>query len=69
MSQEIKIPAYDAEELWCEIEQEGFGYWVQHYGYKQNKDQELKKLSYEAKTALNKLDVYMQNIFDHYNIG
>jgi hypothetical protein len=69
MSKEIKLSAYDAEELWCEIESEGLGYWVQHYGYKKNKDEELKRLSKEAKLAVNKLDTYMQSIFDHYEIG
>ncbi len=69
MSKEIKLSVFDAEELWCEIESEGFGYWVQHYGYKKNKDEELKRLSKEAKLALNKLDTYMQSIFNHYEIG
>jgi hypothetical protein len=69
MESKIKLSAYDAEELWCEIESEGLGYWVQHYGYKKNKDEELAALCREAKTAMRKLDNYINNIFEHYDIG
>jgi hypothetical protein len=69
MESKIKLSAYDAEELWCEIESEGLGYWVQHYGYKKNKDEELKRLSKEAKFAMNKLREHIDAIWEHYDIG
>lgn len=69
MSKEIKLSEEEAEQLWSEIENEGFGYWVQHYGYEGTEDPELIQLCKQAKQALNKLDMYTQAIFDHYEIG
>jgi len=59
----------EAEQLWNEIEHEGLGYWVQHYGYKGTKDQKLVELCERAKLIMNELDAYTQAIFDKYDIG
>lgn len=69
MSKEIHLSEEEAEQLWNEIEAEGFGYWVQHYGYKEEADPDLQYLCEDAKAALNKLEKYVQAIFDHYDIG
>ena len=59
----------NAEQLWSEIENEGLGYWVQHYGYKGTEDPKLVELCEKAKLAMNELDSYTQAIFDKYNLG
>lgn len=57
----------EAEQLWNEIENEGLGYWVQHYGY-EGDDKVLERLCEEARKAINALDEYTQEIFDSHNI-
>ena len=69
MSKEIKLSEEEAEQLWGEIESEGFGYWVQEYGYDGEEDPELVKLCEEAKTAMNKLRKHIDAIWEHYEIG
>jgi hypothetical protein len=69
MESKIKLSEEEAEQLFAEIDNEGFGYWVQHYGYKEEKDLELAVLCIEAKAAMRKLDNYINNIFEHYDIG
>lgn len=69
MNKEIKLSEEEAEQLFAEIDNEGFGYWVQHYGYKEEADPDLQYLCEDAKAALKKLDKYIQAIFDHYDIG
>jgi hypothetical protein len=70
MSKEIKLSEEQADQLWGEIESEGFGYWVQEYGYKEGEtDPELVKLCDEAKFAMDKLREYIDAIFEHYDIG
>ncbi len=68
METKIILDYDDAEQLFNEIDNEGLGYWVQNYGYK-GEDKELERLCQEARTALNKLDAYVENIFDHHEIG
>lgn len=57
----------DVEQLWNEIENEGFGYWVQNYGY-EGEDKELESLCEEAKLAMNRVESYTQNLFDKFDI-
>jgi hypothetical protein len=68
MSTEIILDYEEAMQLFSEIENEGFGYWVQNYGYK-GKDKELVRLCKEAETALNNLESYIENIYEHHDIG
>lgn len=58
----------DVEQLWSEIENEGFGYWIQNYGYK-GEDKELERLCKEAEKAMNNLEAYTQELFDRFDIG
>lgn len=58
----------DAEQLWSEIENQGFGYWVQHYGY-EGEDKELKRLCEEAQVAMDALDDHIRAIWDSHEIG
>lgn len=69
MSKEIKLSEEEAEQLFGEIDNEGFGYWVQEYGYKEETDPELVKLCDEAKFAMDKLREHIDTIFEHYEIG
>lgn len=69
MSKEIKLSQEEAEQLFAEIDNEGFGYWVENYGYKGEEDLDLQYLCEDAKAAMKKLDKYIQAIFDHYEIG
>ena len=59
----------EAEQLWSEVENQGFGYWVQHYGYDGTEDPKLVELCEKAQFAMNELDTHMQAIFDKYDIG
>lgn len=52
----------EADQLFGEIDNEGFGYWILEYGY-DGKDEELKKLCKEAKISMNKLKKYIEHIF------
>ena len=69
MESKIILSQEEAEQLFGEIESEGFGYWVQHYGYKGEEDPDLQYLCEDAKAAIKKLDKYIQAIFNHYEIG
>ena len=55
-------------QLFSNIDNEGLGYWVQNYGYK-GEDKKLERLCQEARTALNKLDSYIEGIFEEHEIG
>lgn len=54
----------DKEQLYGEIENEGFGYWVQNYGYDErfleDRDLKLKELCDEARKAMNNLQKYLR---------
>lgn len=69
MSKEIKLSEEDAEQLFGEIENQGFGYWVENYGYKEAEDKELALLCKEAKKAMKNLREHIETIWEHYNIG
>jgi hypothetical protein len=69
MSKEIKLSEEEADDLFGEIDNEGFGYWVEHYGYKGQKDPELAQLCKEARTAMEKLREHIEAIWEHYDIG
>jgi hypothetical protein len=69
MIKEIKLSEEEAEQLWNEIESEGFGYWVEHYGYDGEEDPELVQLCKEARAAMEKLREHIDAIFEHYDIG
>ena len=69
MSKEIKLSEEDAEQLFAEIDNEGFGYWVEHYGYDGEGDPGLVKLCGKASFAMGKLREYIDTIWEHYNIG
>lgn len=69
MPEKIKLNEEQAEQLFGEIDNEGFGYWVQHYGYKGDEDPKLKELCEKAREALNALESHIQEIFDVYEIG
>lgn len=64
----ISLSVEDAEQLWGEIENEGFGYWVLHYGY-DGDNEELKALSEKARKHLKKLNNVIQAIWDEHEIG
>lgn len=68
MSKEIKLSEEEVEQLVGEIDNEGFGYWVEHYGYN-GEDPELVQLCKEAKEAMSKLREHIDAIWEHYNIG
>lgn len=69
MSKEIKLSEEEAEQLFGEIENQGFGYWVEHYGYDGEGDPELVKLCDEASFAMGKLREHIDAIWEHYDIG
>ena len=69
MSKEIKLSQEEAEQLFGEIDNEGFGYWVEHYGYDEEEDPELVELCKEAKAAMSKLREHIDAIWEHYEIG
>jgi hypothetical protein len=69
MESKIKLSQEQAEQLFDEIESEGFGYWVEHYGYDGEEDPELVQLCQQAKAAMKKLNKYIQAIWEHYEIG
>ena len=69
MSEKIKLNEEQAEQLFAEIDNEGLGYWVQHYGYKGDEDPKLKELCEKAKKAMNELEEHIEAIFEVYDIG
>jgi hypothetical protein len=69
MSKEIKLSQEEAEQLFGEIDNQGFGYWVEHYGYDEEEDPELVQLCKEARVAMGKLREHIDAIFEHYEIG
>jgi hypothetical protein len=66
---ECKLNEEQAEQLFAEIDNEGLGYWVQHYGYKEEEDPKLKELCEKAKKAMNELEAHIEGIFEVYDIG
>lgn len=69
MSKEIKLSQEEAEQLFGEIENQGFGYWVEHYGYDGEEDPELVELCKQARVAMSKLREHIDAIWEHYEIG
>ena len=69
MSKEIKLSQEEAEDLFAEIDNEGFGYWVEEYGYDGEEDPELVQLCQQAKAAMKKLREHIDAIWEHYEIG
>lgn len=69
MESKIKLSEEQAEQLFAEIDNQGFGYWVEHYGYDGEEDPDLQFLCEEANAAMAKLNSYVNTIFDHYQIG
>jgi hypothetical protein len=69
MSKEIKLSEEEAEQLFYEIDNQGFGYWVENYGYDEEEDPELVELCKEAKAAMSKLREHIDAIWEHYEIG
>lgn len=58
----------EAEQLFGEIENQGFGYWIQNYGYRGD-NKELESLCKDAEIAMNKLDDCIRAIWDSHEIG
>lgn len=52
----------DARQLWSEIESQGFGYWIQNYGY-EGTDEKLTTLCKKAKSSMDELENYIENLF------
>ena len=69
MESKIKLSQEEAEQLFGEIDNQGFGYWVEHYGYDGEEDPELVKLCDEASFAMSKLREHIDAIWEHYDIG
>lgn len=65
----VLLSEEEAEQLWGEIENQGFGYWVLEYGYKEDTDPKLKELSEKAEKAMTELKAYIDNIWSNYDIG
>ena len=58
----------EAAQLYGEIDNQGFGYWIQNYGYDGQSDPKLTKLCEEARQKMNELDEYIKDIFNKYDI-
>lgn len=69
MSEKILLTEEEAGNLFAEIDNEGLGYWLQHYGYKGEEDPKLAELCEKARKALNEVESYLENIWDKYEIG
>lgn len=69
MNKEIKLSQEEAEQLFGEIDNEGFGYWIEHYGYSGEEDLELVSLCTQANIAMSKLREHIEAIWEHYDIG
>lgn len=65
----ITMSKAGAEQLWSEIENQGFGYWVLEYGYEENEDPILSELSRKAKLAMNELNEHIHLVWSKYDIG
>lgn len=54
----------DKKQLFGEIENQGFGYWVQNYGYDErflkNRDLKLKELCDKARESMDNLNEYLR---------
>lgn len=65
-----KLNKESAEQLFGEIDNQGFGYWVMNYGFKDSSiDPELTKLCAEAKEKMRILEKYIGEVWGYYNIG
>lgn len=51
----------EREQIAGEIDNDGFGYWIQQYGYNEDKDPKLKDLCAKAREAMNTLDRYLND--------
>ena len=49
MSEKIQLSEEQAEQLFAEIDNEGLGYWTQHYGYKGEEDPKQKSFAKKLK--------------------
>lgn len=58
---ETKLNEEEREEIACEIDNEGFGYWIQQYGYDGDKDPVLKELCSKARESMNTLHDYLED--------
>lgn len=56
----------DKDQLSGEIDNQGFGYWVMHYGYDErflkDRDPKLKELCEKAREAMENLEAYLQEV-------
>ena len=68
MENKIKLSEEQAEQLFAEIDNQGFGYWIENYGYNEEEDTELVQLCKEADEAIRKLRSYIDTIWEHYDI-
>lgn len=51
----------DKDQLFGEIDNEGFGYWIQNYGFNdEEKDPKLVELCEKAREAMDNLQKYMR---------
>lgn len=69
MSTQIKLSQEEAEQLFAEIDNEGFGYWIENYGYRGVEDPELRALCLATNYSMSKLREYIDTIWEHYEIG
>jgi hypothetical protein len=69
MESKIKLSQEEAEQLFGEIDNQGFGYWIENYGYNGEEDPELVQLCKEADEAMSKLRKHIEAIWEHYDIG
>jgi hypothetical protein len=69
MENKIKLSEEQAEQLFAEIDNQGFGYWIENYGYYGEEDPDLVILCKEADEAMGKLRSYIDCIWENYDIG
>lgn len=50
------------DQLFGEIDNQGFGYWLQHYGYKGEEDDELVVLCVKARRLMNKVEKRLRDL-------
>jgi len=59
-----------AEQLFGEIDNEGLGYWVSNYGFKDTEaDPKLAALCSKAKSAMDELEAHLMKVFGKHDIG